>query len=61
MSGSAALFVKQQLKNRQDMLVLGQILNDAMQDYIEVRTVAGSSFLCFSLNDHACPDFVRPR
>ena len=39
MSGSAALFVKQQLRTRQDMLVLGQILNDAMQDYIEVRNV----------------------
>ena len=44
MDSSAALFVKQQLKTRQDMLVLGQLLNDAMADYIEVRQ---TSFLLF--------------
>ena len=60
MSGSAALFVKQQLRTRQDMLVLGQILNDAMQDYIEVRMVARSpSRFLVSFSD-SCPAFVCP-
>lgn len=37
MSSAAALFDRQQLKSREDMLALGQILNDTMQEYIEVR------------------------
>ncbi|KAI8112421.1 hypothetical protein M9434_003744 [Picochlorum sp. BPE23] len=35
MSSAAALFDRQQLKSREDMLALGQILNDTMQEYIE--------------------------
>lgn len=37
MASAAALFDRQQLKSREDMLALGQILNDSMQEYIEVR------------------------
>jgi hypothetical protein len=36
MASAAALFDRQQLKSREDMLVLGQLLNDVMQEYIEV-------------------------
>ena len=37
MASTAALFDRQQLQSRQDMLMLGQILNDVMQNFIEVR------------------------
>ena len=37
MASTAALFDRQQLQSRQDMLMLGQILNDVMQQFIEVR------------------------
>lgn len=37
MASTAALFDRQQLESREDMLMLGQILNDVMQNFIEVR------------------------
>lgn len=37
MASTAALFDRQQLQSREDMLMLGQILNDVMQHFIEVR------------------------
>ncbi len=49
MASTAALFDRQQLQSREDMLMLGQILNDVMQHFIEVRVYPFQPYLYVSV------------
>ncbi len=57
MASAAALFDRQQLKSREDMLALGQLLNDTMQEYIEVRSRRLSK--SFQLPVGSCPEYLH--